>query len=502
MPPFIVRVDPAIDFFTNNSIIVHCADFTGIQNLTPKINDTLIQVYPKDQQATVEAFPPVLNDKYYFLGDDYVSVWDGAAFQNGVAVNNGDLITDSSDGFIKIRYNDKMIKTNDGLQFFTIGDYNYAVYSGFEFNQTINCGLRQVSITGGSHRFTSELVDVRDFDPDSNEYHKLTIQNENDLGLVLYGSVYFKQWFYFEKGTLVGEPEIEIIEEGEDDGLGNEIINFSRMIKNQKLETELVPEYINDFLTFAKLHDDILFRFPFGEDITVENYDIQTVWMEAQCFATNELQLGLELDIIKTPCGQEVGKTKCVDVVYKVDKVVGQSDQASVFASNPAIGYSVLILDDTSGDNCATMNPTYGTCFYENLNTIATYSNTGFKYELPSDVYGSDELFLEDLETGDIYFWDGTEWTIFPLIECVTGNPIVITCKIPTGAVGKLYFRETGDINWTSGNYYSKDDLETGVNFTNANDDRDYDFRILVVSNSCDYGFSNIETCYLDAAGS
>lgn len=490
LPPFIVKVPLTTSLFTNNALYTICPDGTNAQVLTPKVQATVKAVIYPSEVATYAAIPPANGDLYYIRGNDFISKWNTGSgmFEEDLPFTTGMLITDQAGGFTWIKKDSIIIRTNKGIQFCTIGGENYAIYSGYEFNQTINCGLRHVVYGGPNLVKRSQLVDVREFDVNSNEYNKLYFTNTVNLGNIPYSGVFFEQRFYFEKKTLLGEPDTSINTEKEEDGLGNEKIVFQKRTKTYQLDTEPVPEYISDFLEFAQMHDIKRITTPFASQAKdIDTLEVKNTWLSSACYGTVNLKLILEEDIIKTSCPQIIDKAPCIEVSFDVKDFKNKDQQAAVEALPPAIGDSYMILNTGA---------ITGNQWENHVHAIATWSLTGWKYTEA----------LEDMRIvkngGDDYFFNGTAWVLLPTISCSAGvSGIDIIGQIPNGVTAMIHQRVNGTTPWFLFAVKTKSELATGVTFTGT-PLVNYDFRILALSNNCDYGYSTVVSCVMPNVGS
>ena len=151
------------------------------------------------------------------------------------------------------------------------------------------------------------------------------------------------------------------------------------MVKKQKLETELVPEYIADFLEFVQMHDIINLRLPYSTELfCIENYESGNEWLGKACYGTSTITFSLEEDIIKTACGFDIGKDACIEELYNVISIQDKDEQSVIEATNPTVGDQYLVINDGTPFD----NPTSEWSL--NINSIATWTNLGWSFEAPT----------------------------------------------------------------------------------------------------------------------
>jgi len=544
LPSFIIRVEKdTVNYSTAMDWRYQCADLSDSQPIDPVFRweviafvDNLIDL------ATIAATPPTIGDKYYVdlgFGDVEIYTWMGGVWnQSGQLVPlENDLMNVTGEGFVYAwvpqdtgianpARNGYWEKTLNGMQLCDIGDYTYVIYNGFkvESNGTeLNCGLKQVRIafptvydTFDAPFWLSELIDIRDFNPINNEYHKLTIGNTCNLGNIPYTDVRFSQIYYFDETTLVGEPEYSVSDTKEEDGLDDEKLLFSRLSKLFLLDTLEVPEYIVDFFMFGTQHDTVGITFPYefsnlvtntnsesqyngNREIDNDSFTAESDWMETGCYSQVRLRFSLVDDIVKTACCQQLDKIPCVDCSTEVLRRVCYNDQDIIESEPPSIGDKFLI-KDLGDTDCATCDdPAACLAAYEwygHPQEIATWNGTGWDYTEPTtDLCVT--IFNGDIGVNENWFYiDGVGWRIVSSNEAVIGQyDLLVTGYIYANTSGYLYYRRDIDFQWILWGIFDKAQLQAGVliNPPLAPCTK-YKVKILSISNNCDYGDGPIST--------
>lgn len=537
LPSFIIPIDKDLGLCLTAELqpSIMCASGTNETTLVPDFTwDVIGIVNSAVELALIAAVPPLNGDKYYFddgVGTVEIYTWNSGIMNwdlsGQITPLDKDLLNVSSENFVYLWIPDpekaddpnparrgEWIKTLGGLQLCDIGDYTYIIYNGFKI-QAMSCGLQQISIrfdtatVGGSgviHRWMSELVDIKDFSINNNDFHKLIISHSCDLGNIPYADIQLDHTYYFDKTTLVGEPIYKIEEEKEEDGLGRERLIFKKTSKLFILDTLEVPEYIIDFLMFATQHDNCTITFPkeltniettmsqyIGKrEIDKDAFEASNEWLETGCFGQVQLQFGLVEDIIRSSCCQSLEKEGCIISSFNIFSFEPGQNQAAIEGLPPAVGDCYLIqLDATVDPDPPTDN------WFKHDDEIACWNGVGWDYTIPTD-----NVFINRLEAGfeGIYFFNSTNgWKKLGSVECFANAPTTITIKgfIPIGTKGQVQYRQQSAsfIPWTIGATLKQSDLETGAIITGLVSVTAYEIRILTFNNNCDYGLGDITVC-------
>jgi len=543
LPSFIVQVpfnkftgQPQVSASTAMNFDILCADGTNITALEPKYRyDVLGFILSIPERIAIEGIPPTIGDKYYYdpgFGDIEILTWNGGGwnFSGNITPIENDLLNVVNDGFVYAwvyqdlgftnnARNGKWVKTLNGMQLCDIGQVTYVIYNGFELQATgggdIPCGMKQIRISFpsvfdafDSPVFWSELVDVRDFEITNNEYHKLTIDNKCNLGNIPYEGTRFNQIYYFEKDCLVGEPEYVIDDTKEEDGLGNQKLIFNRTGKLFQLDTQWIPEYIVDFLQFATLHSDIRITFPFetsnvlavtsqyqGER-TIDNDSMtaESNWMEVGCYSQVLLKFSLEDDILKTACCQQLDKQGCVVSSFDIVDHLCYDEKDAVEAGPPSVGDCILIKPLSECPLCDPPDPTICGDWIEHPDEIACWTVDGtWEYRTPVE-----NMIITITNPGPPTEWFWTQasgWKELNSLECpAVAQPYSIEVTgyvLSTIVSGYLYYKKASEITWNLWGIFTSQELAAGVDVTGVGGLSPctiYDFKLLGLSNNCDYG--------------
>jgi len=539
LPSFIIRVPKtpiqySIDFTTDIKMEVLCADGSNVEILTPNYHWE-VKAFATSAEVTgpIQAQVPVLGDKYYVddgFGDVEIWQWSGAVWlQSGQVVPiDGYLMNVEDEGFVyqfvykdngnnNVARNGFWKKTLNGFQVCDIGDETLLIYNGFKvksdlpFNE-MSCGYRQVRISFLDQVdsvftpiYLSELIDVRDFNPANNTLHRLNITNTCALGNIPYEDINLKHLYYFDENAgegLVGEPEYAVRDTKEEDGLGNELLLFSRINKFFQLDTLSVPEYIVDFLMFATQHDIVSITFPLeksnnltlnsqyqGErEIDNDNFTATNDWIDTGCYATVNLKFSLVDDVIKTGCCQQLDKDACIECGDIVIEAACPDQKDLIESAPPSIGDKILILP-MSSPGCVVCDIDCNE-WYDNPNALATWNGVGWDYETPVldrcvTIFNSGFGVTEQWFYHEIYGWQivGAMFSFIP-------NQYQIDFKgaIYQGVSGYVYYRKLGEFTWNLWSIETALSLSAGISVTGLAPCTTYQFQILLLSNNCDYG--------------
>ena len=255
-------------------------------------------------------------DEYVYTTDtEEVYFYDGSTFVLQEFLF-GDLILNQTTGEIWAKTNSGLLKTINGLQIYNDGECNYMISSGFEINEVVNCGLKNIFITTPNFVYISELIEFKSFDFDNHEYHKLEVTSDCNIGDVPYEFIGYNPSIYLEGDTIVGSPDHSIDEEKEEDGLGIDRSIYKKFTKIFNLDTDSIPEYIIDFIFFATMNQEAKIEFPFVEDnidsinnqykgircIDTDNFEVTNNWIETECYGSCTIKMALSNPIIKTSC--------------------------------------------------------------------------------------------------------------------------------------------------------------------------------------------------------
>ena len=545
LPSFIVQVpfneNPALQLHlsSNLSFEVVCADgsnptpvFTQYRWTCKSFVNSIGELNQIASQVGV--FAPVIGDNYYF--DDGVLdvefyTWNGVGWNLSgqiIPINN-DLMNVTDDGFVLMWVFDsestetnparqgKWIKTLNGFQLCNIGEFTYFIYNGFEvadeFGLPLPCGLQQVKIIftdfpdiEGNGMYLSELVDIKDFNSANNVFHKLTFTNGCNLGNIPYTGTQFTQRYYFNEDTLVGEPDYETKDQKEEDGLGNEKKIFSRTSKMFQLDTLSVPEYIVDMFVFATQHDSISITFPLeftnrvttlsqylGErEIDNDSMEVEPDWISSGCYAQVNLKFALVDDIIETACCQTLDKEGCLQSSMDFIEEYCYDEQEQIESIPPSVGDCFLIKQLSECPVCdIDCND-----WHDHQNEIACFGIDGqWTYTQPFE-----NMVIHNTSTNEDWFWTSLSgWKIFSSIECgspVSTTQIQVFGYVPSVVVtGYLYYRKINTVVWTLNGIYTSTQLAGGITVNGLPDCGFYEFKILGLSNNCDYGDGRIYQC-------
>jgi hypothetical protein len=539
LPSFIIRVDK--DTINYSSIIswnYQCADGLSMNPIVPAYRWEVIGFATQAELlGPITAAGPAINDAYYVdLGTPFdieIFVWNGSAFLGSGQVTplENDLMNVTGEGLVYAwvpkdngdnnpARNGFWEKTNNGMQLCDIGDYTYVIYNGFKVESNgspMDCGLKQIRFSFpniynaiDSPFWLSELVDIRDFNPINNEYHKLTIGNSCNLGNIPYTDIRYNQIYYFDETTLVGEPTYKTEDAREEDGLGDETLIFSRLSKVHTLDTLDTPEYIVDFLMFATQHDTIGITFPYefsnmvsnqnsaniysgNRELDSDSFTVSSDWIETGCFSQVTLVFSLIDDIVKTACCQELDKIACVECDESIILVACYNEQLQIESGPPSIGDKILIkpVGDPDCDVCddpPACELVYS--WYGHPNEIATWTISGWSYEVPYQDRCIKVLINDQGDTVNKFYVDGFGWVIVGSNTAVIGQyDINITGHIFENTSGYLYYRRSVDYQWILWGIFYKSTLAAGVLINPPLAPcTEYDVKILSISNNCDYG--------------
>jgi len=532
LPSFILRIkipeNPLlkIELSTPMDFEIQCADGTNVQTIVPDYRFTINGfVFSASDLVLIatQPTPPTIGDVYYY--DDGILpvelyTWNGVGWnQSGqLVLFDGDLMNVTNEGFIYAwRKDDESTETNqarngewkktlNGFQLSDIGDETYLIYNGFLI-EDVPCGLQQIKVsfptlpvTTETGFWLSELVDVRDFNPVNNKYHKLKFTNSCNLGNIPFSDLSFGQTYYFSEDTLVGEPDYETKNTKEEDGLGNEKLIFSRTSKVFQLDTLSVPEYIVDLFVFATQHDTVSITFPLefsnkltefsqyqGErEIDNDSFDVESDWIATGCYAQVNLKFSLVDDIIDTACCQQLDKDACLISSFDIQRIVDASEQSLVESTPPSVGDCFLILSGVGVGG-----------WFDHLNEIACFTVEGtWTYTEPTE-----NIVVNILEVANSGLWLWTSvsigWKKFSSVECVGNSSSTIDIEgfIPVGVTGYVYYRVSGQFTYTLFGIFTSEDLSSGQTITGLICEENYQIRILALSNNCDYGFGEIANC-------
>lgn len=548
LPSFIVRVpfneNPNLQLHLSSDIDFElvCADGTNVTSIIPEYRWTAKSIVTSstelfDISTQIGVFAPQVGDTYYF--DDGVApvefyVWNGAGWNQSGQINpiEGDLMNLTDTGFVVMWFPDEdstetnparqgeWKKTVNGFQLCDIGEFTYLIYNGFSVTDgaglPLPCGLQQVRISfpdfpdiEGNGMYLSELVDVKDFNPVDNVYHKLTFTNGCNLGNIPFENILFKQRYYFNEDTLVGEPEYETEEEKEEDGLGNEKKIFSRTSKLFQLDTLSVPEYIVDFFTFATQCDEITITFPMeytnrlttlspykGERcIDNDSMSADADWIASGCYAQVNLKFALVDDIIETACCQQLDKEGCLTSSFDVQGVECYDQQELIESVPPSVGDCFLIRS-LDVEFCPVCDVDCNE-WHDHPEEIACYQQDGsWTYTQPFE-----NMIVTDVnDNGTQWFWTSLSgWKVFSSVECglfKTTSSITVHGFVPSTVVtGYLYYRRKTTQVWILAGIYQHIQLAGGILVSGLPQCGVYEFKILGLSNNCDYGEGDIYPC-------
>lgn len=473
LPPFIIVRETRVD---NIDITIQCLDDTLPITVNPFLAFNCIRFVNSDEKAIIEGFTLTVGDTYYIdtvgiivngweTNQGKTAKWNGATWIYSEIITLaqiGDFIKESQLNIVYVWNGIQWIETVNGLQVVTIEGFDYICYNGFALSTELPCGYRYLIVEDSVESFYSEVLDIRDFDYDNNEYHKLIITSSCNLANIPYKLfVEFVQYFYFEKDALVGTPEYQTEEQTEKDGFGNELVTFQRQVKLQLLETLLIPEYIVDWLNFVMMHDTKKIKLPNTTvENNIDNYEIDTSWESIGCYANSVIKFSDEENLINSGCCTGVDLTCKLPLMTIID-VVDVGNRFAIESAVPTIGDSYIIQGNV------TLIPS--DIWLTNEKKIAKWNGIDWDYIVPNEL---EYYFVIGQNKNMVYISNFAPyivdlWVYYPylIINYLSPTIVSLIAYILPGSFGRLFVRNTDTGIITNLGDHSISELSFGVSF-------------------------------------
>lgn len=205
-----------------------------------------------------------------------------------------------------------IVLTEYDLVLFNAGTFDVINYCGSDLSLSVPVGCYYSVIRDEDNNlYYSEVITVKNFNPNKSPYFLLEWYNSCDFVDVVFGIVQgcqFKNKLYLPDAVLT-RPTYPFKEEGEEDGNQNFNPTFQKWQKIVSLFGYKLPEFIVDALTAIRLHNTIKYYYPLRQkqliiDAAVEiksiDYDVQYVVND--CFANVELKMTLNDQFVDETC--------------------------------------------------------------------------------------------------------------------------------------------------------------------------------------------------------
>ena len=296
-------------------------------------------------------------------------------------------------------------------------------------------------------------------------YLGITYWNSSDIGGLWYHNSGYKNRMYFN--TTPALCDVQVVEEGEEDGDKEPVITFRKTSKLYKCDIVCTYEQM-EALFFIQQHDNIYVKLKNEEVAKVSNWSVNK----------DEDLFG----------GHLVKVTFSFTVSYTLKTSLCDNMLTSCYV--PTLTQCLKVLAD--------MPPRIATPDGRYLITAAGYNDI---FDCVNNVFthtyetGEGQIVVAD---GSKYYYDGTTWRKYPTLLTLTKSGAVLIAKGWVLPYTFVQLQQQGTSGWTNvgtpvlASVFSS----TGLRYTFSGTGPKY-FRIHSYSHGCDYGYSNSVRVYL-----
>src|SRR3989304_10130082 len=200
------------------------------------------------------------------------------------------------------------------------GTIDYFIYKGNLLGISLPTGEYFSIIKSGSDIFYSEMITVKDFQPDKAPFYTLKWTNTCDIQDAIYQIGYFNM-LYLEDAVIT-KPEYPFKEEGEEDGNKNFIATVQLWEKKVNFIIARVHEFISDSLYLIQEHDTITITPPARNEqiqactaVSIQSVESEISYIINDCFQTVNLKMLIEDKYIDYSCCENNIVNECATIV-------------------------------------------------------------------------------------------------------------------------------------------------------------------------------------------
>lgn len=327
---------------------------------------------------------------------------------------------------------------SDEFKIYPFASYDQILHYGQQdLSENLPEGEYYLELTDNVNTWYSEVVKVRDFDPDdltvlSCVKSKITYWDTCDIADSYYRApTQFKYVMYLD--IDVGQPEYEYTEEGDEDGDGNFSADIKRLEKQYLLQG-VFPQYLVDALATLPLHVGktgvVQVLTQRGYTGQVDRISISPKWQgDDKAFALTDIIFSTEF-VVKTNCCDhlEIPVIKCIKESFPIVATVteGSPDYINKEYTDASDGTTKIPFE--YGDDVMVLPVGGGYLLQQFLSGYYAASPHTFD---PGDVI-EDQNLLDSiyLLPQVYYYWSGTAWATSPMLQSdvpATGDDRTIT---------------------------------------------------------------------------
>jgi hypothetical protein len=206
--------------------------------------------------------------------------------------------------------NDEILITTIPFESFTYkmysdSAYDYIFYYGAIIEDlNLECGEYYLNVSG----YWSEVFTVVD---DVSRLLKIEWFHDSQVGEAIYQNGFYQRLYL---DTILADPKYKIEQEGDENGEGEFVPTFTRVVKKYRLESLLLPEFLVDVLHSMAAHSHVTI----GNLVDVQQIEADVDWLVSGSAATVELSFQEANSVFAKNCSDPLQLVEVDQAGYEI----------------------------------------------------------------------------------------------------------------------------------------------------------------------------------------